>query len=89
MDAPIDTPPPESTATWAKYTILIKHCESLSIANKREIFAIMRNQVLSCPGDSSELHHLYLPRLGFNLGECALFHTISEHVRKHAQKYNM
>ena len=86
----VDVPhPPVDTmiATWTKYTILTKHCESLSIAKKREIFAIMRNQVLGCSsGDSSELYHLYLPRIGFTLGECALFHTISEHVRKQGGK---
>ena len=86
MQSQSDVPPTPSEsmmATWTKYTILTKHCESLSIAKKREIFAIMRNQVIGCSSDSSELYHLYLPRIGFTLGECALFHTISEHVRKH------
>jgi hypothetical protein len=83
LDVP-QAPTDDMIATWTKYMILTKHCESLSIAKKREIFAIMRNQVLGCSsGDSSELYHLYLPRIGFTLGECALFHTISEHVRKH------
>ena len=81
-DVPM-VPPDTTLATWTKYMILSKHCENLSIAKKREMFAIMRNEVMACTGDHTDLYHMYLPRIGFSLGECALFHTISEHLRKH------
>lgn len=78
-------PPPSDTnvATWIKYMILSRHCEQLSIANKREIFSVMRSHIQDKPPEEVKgLYHLYLPKFGLTLGECALFHTISEHIRR-------
>ena len=90
---PVDTreahpsqPPNQKFATWAKNIMLAHYCEGLSIANKREIFAIMRSKMLGPgvdPGSTGEMYHLYLPKIGLTLGECSLFHTISEHMRRH------
>ena len=79
-------PPNQKFATWAKNIMLAHYCEGLSIANKREIFAIMRNKMLGPdvdPGCTGDMYHMYLPKIGLTLGECSLFHTISEHLRRH------
>jgi hypothetical protein len=75
-------PPDTLMPTWVKFTILANYCDKLSIATKREIFAIMRQQVLTADSDTNLLYHRYLPQIGLTLGECSLFHTISEHLRR-------
>ena len=83
----LELPPECGLATWIKYIILARHCEHLSIASKREIFSIMRDEVAkSTPQTHSQLYHMYLPRIGLSLGECSLFHTISEHLRRSNSK---
>ena len=81
----LSLPPSKEIATWVKYTILSNYCSGLSIANKREIFSVMRQQISNkSHQDIRKLHHMYLPKFGLTLGECSLFHTISEHIRRSA-----
>lgn len=72
-------PPSHLAPIWQKYVILALHCEKLSIANKRHIFATLRAQTIC---DCDDMHTWYLPNYGITLGEFALFHTIGEHIRR-------
>jgi hypothetical protein len=63
--------------SWQKYTILARHYDKLTIADKRAIFGIMRKNHAV---DGLENH--YLPGFGITLGEFSMFHTIGEHNAK-------
>lgn len=75
----VQVPPSNLAPTWQKYVILALHCERLSIADKRHIFATLRTHTKS---DCNDMHNWYLPKYGITLGEFALFHTIGEHIRR-------
>ena len=79
----IQLPPSRTYSTWVKYIILAKYCVMLSIADKRYVFATIR-QVLEKKDKETdtELYNYYLPKFGITLSEFALFHTISDHVKK-------
>lgn len=62
---------------WQKYTILARHYERLTIADKRAIFGIMRRN-----RHTEGLENHYLPGFGITLGEFSMFHTIGEHMAK-------
>lgn len=76
----ITPPPSDRLSTWCKYNIFAKYCDSLSIADKRQIFGVIRNKLTG--KDVTSVYNHYLPRFGVTLGEFALFHTIGEHIRR-------
>ena len=62
---------------WQTYTILAKHYQALTIADKRAIFGIMRRN-----RHTEGLENHYLPGFGITLGEFGMFHTVGEHMAK-------
>lgn len=67
---------------WQKYTVLARHHEKLTIADKRAIFGIMRRYRQTEGLETEGLENHYLPAFGVTLGEFSMFHTIGEHVAK-------
>jgi hypothetical protein len=77
----MDVPSEFTVPTWTKQIIMLQHCEQLSISQKREVFQVMRAQTEKGVSQK-ELHHLYMPHIGMTLGECAIFHMLSEYKRR-------
>lgn len=89
MQPSVVTPLSKDILVYLKYRILASYCERLTIAEKRQIFCIMRSSsakvVDSSDADDDGLKGLcnaYLPKFGLTLGEFALFHTLGEHIRR-------
>lgn len=78
LDSVLPTHPPTvPLVTWTAHHVLLHHYERLSVADKRQIFAVMREI-----GAAREAEHLYLPRYGMTLGEFSILHIVSDHMRR-------
>ena len=65
-----------------RYTIVFQMLESMTIADKRHIFALMRATT-----NVESAHDAFLPQYGITFGEFALFHMLGEsHRRNHANR---
>ena len=64
---------------WQAHQVKLHHCESLSIAHKRQAFAAMRR----IGHDTAESgQHMFMPHLGLTIGEFAVLYIVADHIRR-------